>query len=61
MKVVFIKAFQNTPHHVMYPGEVHDLWDTTAERAVKEGKALYIPEGMTAQMVIDNNKIKKGK
>lgn len=44
MKVLIIKKFQDTPDTVIYPVTVVNMWPATAERAVKEGKALPIPD-----------------
>lgn len=63
MRLLFIKPFQDTPDTVIYPGEIHDVWTTTGERAIKENKAVEIPEGVDEQafkiQVFDNLKKKK--
>jgi hypothetical protein len=65
MKVLIIKAFQDTPTTVLYPYEVVNMWDTTAERAIKTGKAVPVPEGVDGeafkQQYINELKNKKGK
>ena len=45
MKVLIIRAFQDTPTTVLYPYEVLNMWDATAERAIAEKKAVPVPEG----------------
>lgn len=54
MRVLITKPFQDTPNSVLYPFEVLKLWDTTAERAIKEGKAVAVPEDTDAQAFKDN-------
>lgn len=65
MIVLITKAFQNTSDTVLYPFEILNLWDTTAERAIKEGKAVAVPEGMDPQNFkmnyLNNINKKKGK
>lgn len=63
MKLLFIKPFQDTPDTVIYPGEIHEVWSTTGQRALKENKAVEIPEGVDQEaykkQVFENLK-KKG-
>lgn len=63
MKVLIIKKFQNTPDEAFHPVTVLELWDATAERAIKEGKALAIPEGVDPEQFKSNYELqnKKGK
>lgn len=63
MRLLFIKPFQDTPDTVIYPREAHEVWSTTGERALKEGKAVEIPEGVDEEQFIQQtfeNLKKKG-
>lgn len=63
MRLLFIKDFQNTPDTVIYKGEIYTVWTDTAKRAIKEGCAVEIPEGVDEQLfakkTFDNLKTKK--
>ena len=63
MRLLFIKDFQDTQNSVIYKGEIYTMWSETAKRALKEGKAVEIPEGVDevqfAKQTFDNLK-KKG-
>ena len=63
MRLLFTRPFQDTPNTVIYPGEIHTVWTTPGERAIKEGKAVEVPEGVDeeefAKLTFENLK-KKG-
>ena len=63
MRLLFIKDFQNTPDQVIYKGEINTMWTETAKRAIKEGRAVEVPEGVDealfAKNTFDNLKNKK--
>ena len=50
MKLLFIKPFEDSPGVVIYPPAIHEVWSTTAERAIKEGRAVEVPDGVDEEL-----------
>jgi hypothetical protein len=50
MKLLFIKPFEDCPGVVIYPFVIHEVWSTTAERAIKEGRAVEVPAGVDEEL-----------
>ena len=50
MRLLFIKPFQDTTGIVIYPFVIHEVWSSTAERAIGEGRAVEVPAGVDEEL-----------